>query len=105
MKKIISLVLAVVMFACLLVPAMTVNAATAYTYYVSATGSDTDGDGSEAKPFQNIAAAIDKALTVKYVEGDTVKPVIVGEVDACKTDAALQYLAGPSTTISTGTIK
>ena len=64
MKKIISLVLAVVMFAALLIPAMSVNAATAYTYYVSETGSDTEGDGTEAKPFKNIDAAMDKAIAV-----------------------------------------
>jgi len=110
MKKIISLVLAVVMFACLLVPAMTVNAATAYTYYVSSAGPD-DGDGTEAKPFKDIVAAMDKALTLKFAEGDTVKFIVVGEAAAARTVfkadntiQAQQWLATPSSVISTGTM-
>ena len=106
MKKIISLVLAVVMFACLLVPAMTVNAATAYTYYVSSAGPD-DGDGTEAKPFKDIAAAMDKAVTNTYAEGDTVKFIVVGEANAAKvavSATAQQWLAVPSTAVSTSTL-
>jgi len=78
--KILSLMLAVAMFACLLIPAMSANAATAHVYYVSATGDDSNDGLSEANAKKSLLSAIKEAEKLTLVDGDTVTIKISGAV-------------------------
>ena len=79
--KVLSLVLAVAMFACLLIPVMNVSAAgTAYTYYLSENGNDEKDGLSEANALVSVGAVMKKIFANTYAEGDTVKVIVIGDV-------------------------
>lgn len=88
MKRILSMLLVLAMAVSLFVPALTLTASAAepenYTVYVSAEGSDTDGDGTEAKPFASLGKAYDALYAKNGTAGttETNKIVVTGSVSA-----------------------
>ena len=92
MKKIVSVLLAVLMMTCLLVPAMTVNAATEHVYYVSATGDNAKDGKTEANAMKTVAAAVKVAENATgYAAGDSVVIKVSGVVNE---GGSLQGLLG-----------